>query len=153
MPLIHKCLSALLVTVAVATLGCRAQVPSTDALTPELARRVEILIRSRTKLPPDDLIAISPRQTSDVPGFDKIEIIINENGSLSKPIPFLLSKDGKTLAQFNKYDHQRRSQIARLRCRTTRTWRTGSRPGRNRGLRRPRMPVLRQDAHPSSSPR
>jgi len=103
-PLTRNSICALLLTAAAATLGCRAQDPATSTLSPELARRVEILIRSRTKLPPDNLIAISPRQPSDIPGFDKIEVIINENGSLSKPIAFLLSKDGKTLAQFNKYD-------------------------------------------------
>lgn len=69
-----------------------------------MARRVELLIRSRTKIPPDYRITVGPRTPSDVPGFDKIEIVVMADGQPSRPINFLLSTDGKTLAQFNKYD-------------------------------------------------
>jgi len=69
-----------------------------------MARRVELLIRSRTKIPPDYRITVGPRMPSDVPGFDKIEIVVMADGQPSRPINFLLSTDGKTLAQFNKYD-------------------------------------------------
>jgi len=100
----RKSICALLLAIAAATLGCRAQVPADANLTPELARRVEILIRTRTKLPPDDIISVGPRAPSDIPGFDKIEVIVTQEGKPSQPIAFLLSKDGNTLAQFNKYD-------------------------------------------------
>lgn len=69
-----------------------------------MSRRVELLIRSRTKIPPDYRITVGPRLPSDVPGFDKIEILVLAEGQPSRPINFLLSTDGKTLAQFNKYD-------------------------------------------------
>ena len=69
-----------------------------------MARRVELLIRSRTKIPPDYRITVGPRQPSDVPGFDKIDVVVLAEGQPSRPIGFLLSTDGKTLAQFNKYD-------------------------------------------------
>ena len=49
-------------------------------------------------------MTIGPRTPSEVPDFDKIEIVILADGQPSHPIAFLLSKDGKTLAQFNKYD-------------------------------------------------
>jgi protein-disulfide isomerase len=75
-----------------------------DKLPPETARRIEILLRQRAKITPEDTLAISSRQPSDVPGYDKIEIVVTSNGQTSPPIPFLLSKDGKTVAQFNKYD-------------------------------------------------
>ena len=97
-------LCALLLAATLSTVGCRAQVPAGNALSPELARRVELLIRSRTKIPPDYVMVIGPRLPSDVAGFDKIEVTVLQNDAPSHPIAFLLSTDGKTLAQFNKYD-------------------------------------------------
>jgi protein-disulfide isomerase len=87
-------------------LGCHAQTPAPGAgkLSPELTRRVEVLIRAKTKVPPNYDIQIGPRTKSDVPGFDEIVVIFTAEGQTSKPIKFLLSNDGKTLAQFSKYD-------------------------------------------------
>ena len=99
-----KIVCALLLAAAISTLGCHAQVPPAGALSPELARRVELLIRSRTKIPPDYRMTIGPRTPSDIPGFDKIDVVVIADGQPSHPIAFLLSNDGKTLAQFNKYD-------------------------------------------------
>jgi protein-disulfide isomerase len=89
-----------------AALGCHAQPPAQSAgkLSPDLERRVEILIRAKTKVPPNYDIHIGPREKSDVPGFDQIVVIFTAEGQASKPITFLLSNDGKTLAQFSKYD-------------------------------------------------
>jgi protein-disulfide isomerase len=89
-----------------AALGCHAQSPAQGPgkLSPELTRRVEVLIRARTKVPPNYDIQIGPRTKSDVPGFDEIVVIFTAEGQASKPITFLLSNDGKTLAQFSKYD-------------------------------------------------
>jgi protein-disulfide isomerase len=95
---------SLLLAASLATLGCHAQVPAAGTLPPEVARRVEILIRARTKIPPDYLLSIGPRTPSEVPGFDKIDVVVTADGQPSHPIAFLLSTDGKTLAQFNKYD-------------------------------------------------
>ena len=89
---------------ALAAIGCHGQVPAGTPLTPEAGRRVEILLRQRTKITPDDTITIGPRTPSEVPGFDQIEVVITTGKESSKPIPFLLSKDGRTLAQFNRYD-------------------------------------------------
>jgi len=87
-------------------LGCHAQT-STEAgsrLSPDLARRVEVLIRSKSSIPPEFDIQIGPRTKSDVPGFDAISVTFMNKEKSSKPVTFLLSTDGKTLAQFNKYD-------------------------------------------------
>ena len=87
-------------------LGCHAQT-STEAgskLSPDLARRVEVLIRSKSSIPPEFDIQIGPRTRSDVPGFDAISVTFTNKEKSSKPLTFLLSTDGKTLAQFNKYD-------------------------------------------------
>ena len=95
---------ALCLALLAATFGCQAQPPAGKTLTPELARRVEILIRSRTKVPPDYVITIGPRQPSETPGFDRVDVTFSADGTPSKPLSFLLSTDGKTLAQFSKYD-------------------------------------------------
>ena len=73
-------------------------------LSPELSRRVEVLIRSKSSIPPDYDMQIGPRTKSDVPGFDEISVTFMTDGKSSKPVVFLLSTDGKTLAQFSKYD-------------------------------------------------
>lgn len=87
-------------------LGCHAQSPVQNSarLTPEAARRVEVLIRARSNVPPEYQILIGPRGKSEVPGFDAIEINFVASGKTSKPATFLLSTDGKTLAQFSRFD-------------------------------------------------
>jgi len=99
-----KTFCSVLLAALISALGCHAQVPPGGALTPEVARRVEVLLRSRTKIPPDYKLTVGPRTASDVPGFDKIEVVVTAEGQPSHPISFLLSTDGKTLAQFNKFD-------------------------------------------------
>lgn len=87
-------------------LGCRAQVPPQDgeALSPAIARRVEVLIRSKSSVPPNYDIHLGSVSKSDVPGFHQIAVTFTADGKSSKPIPFLLSDDGKTLAQFTRFD-------------------------------------------------
>jgi protein-disulfide isomerase len=101
-----KPFQALIFSLALAALGCHAQIPTETSgkLSPELARRVEVLIRSKSSVPADFDMQISPRTKSDVPGFDQITVTFTADGKSSKPVTFLLSADGKTLAQFNKYD-------------------------------------------------
>jgi protein-disulfide isomerase len=41
---------------------------------------------------------------SEIPGYDNVAITFSADDKTSKPINFLLSKDGKTLAQLSKYD-------------------------------------------------
>jgi protein-disulfide isomerase len=49
-------------------------------------------------------MVVGPRARSDVPGFDEITVLFSADGKTSKPMTFLLSTDGKTLAQFYKFD-------------------------------------------------
>lgn len=102
-------LQALTTVLLAATFGCHAQVPPAtgDKLTPDLARRVEILIRTRTKLSPDVVLSVGTRGHSDIPGYDQIPVTFVQDGQSSKPLFFLISKDSKTLAQFNTYDISR----------------------------------------------
>lgn len=105
-------LASLVVVLTLAAAGCHAQgTPATDsatsagtALTPEMARRVEVLIRTKSNVPPNYQIQIGPRTKSDVPGYDQISVGFSADGKASKPLNFLLSTDGKVLAQFNKFD-------------------------------------------------
>ena len=94
-------------SLALAAAGCHGQTPSAQTsgkLSPDLTRRVEVLIRSKSEIPAEYDIQIGPRTKSEVPGFDLISVNFSANGKTSKPVQFLLSTDGKTLAQFNKYD-------------------------------------------------
>ncbi len=102
----RKLICPLFLVLTLAALGCHAQTPaqSGQGLSPELTRRVEVLIRAKTSVPPNYDIHISPRTRSEVPGFDEIIVTFTTEGQASKPIRFLLSQDNKTLAQFSKYD-------------------------------------------------
>jgi protein-disulfide isomerase len=88
------------------TLSCHAQSPaaSPSAVSPETARRVEVLIRSKSNIPPNYTISIADRKKSEIPGFDQISVLFTADGQTSKPATFLLSDDNKTLAQFSRYD-------------------------------------------------
>jgi protein-disulfide isomerase len=93
-----------------AAAGCHAQPPakSTDAsaaaISPELSRRVEVMIRTRLDVPANYEFHIESLSKSDIPGYDTLTVDFSNEGKSSRPIPFLLSKDGKTLAQFSKFD-------------------------------------------------
>jgi protein-disulfide isomerase len=102
-----------------AALGCRAQTsvqtvpPAAGAqtvqagvkLTPEMARRVEVAIRNRSQaLTPAYAISIGEPAKSELAGYDQIVVTFTADGSPGKTAPFLISTDGKTLAQFNKFD-------------------------------------------------
>lgn len=110
MPIVVTRFRALIFAFTLATpgfvLGCHAQAPTeaSGKLSPELARRVEVLIRSKSSVPPEYEIQVGPRTRSEVPGFDAITVNFTAEGKTSKPVTFLLSTDGKTLAQFSKYD-------------------------------------------------
>jgi protein-disulfide isomerase len=117
-------LPLVLSVLSVAALGCRAQTPSQSQagpgmlpapsgpavvqtgvkLSPEMARRVEVMIRSRSSVTPDYAISFSEPAKSEFPGYDQIIVTFTVSGSTSRPLPFLLSTDGKTLVQFNKFD-------------------------------------------------
>jgi protein-disulfide isomerase len=101
-----KSFRALIFALTLAAVGCHAQTPpeASKGLSPELARRVEVLIRSKSSITPDYEMHIGPRTKSNVPDFDEISVIFIREGKTSKPVTFLLSTDGKTLAQFSKYD-------------------------------------------------
>ncbi len=106
MPTVVKPFRALIFALTLAAIGCHAQTPAETSrdLSPELARRVEVLIRTKSSITPDYDIHIGPRTKSSMPGFDEISVTFSTAGKTSKPVAFLLSTDGKTLAQLTQYD-------------------------------------------------
>ena len=90
--------------------GCHAQTSApgaakdAGALSPDLARRVEVMIRSHSEIPAEYVMNVTGRQKSEIPGFEQITVVFSSKTGSSHPVNFLLSDDGKTLAQFNKYD-------------------------------------------------
>ena len=107
-------LRALPLILVMATLGCRAQNNPASAsagviqpgakLSPDMARRVEVLIRSKSQMSPDYTINIGDPQKSSMQGYVEFPVTFTANGSTSRPMTFFLSEDGKTLGQFNKFD-------------------------------------------------
>lgn len=76
----------------------------TGTLSLDMARRIEVLIRSKSDVPYNYEFHIGQLSPSDIPGYDSVTVEFSVEGKSSKPLLFLLSKDGKTLAQFSKYD-------------------------------------------------
>jgi protein-disulfide isomerase len=102
-------LRSVFLALSLTALGCHAQAPLKPAstagtLSPDMARRIEVLIRSKSDVPYNYVFHIGPLGPSDIPGYDAVTVEFTVDGKSSKPLPFLISKDGKTLAQFSKYD-------------------------------------------------
>jgi len=107
-------LRALALGALLAALGCHAQTAVQTAgthaiqvgskLSPEMARRVELMIRSKAELPPDYIITVGEPVISDIPGYDQINVSFAMEGKPLKSAIFLISDDGRTLAQFNRFD-------------------------------------------------
>ena len=98
-------LSLLVLAACLTHLGCRAQTPAPgEAVTPELSRRIEVLLRQKANLPPGSTISVTPRTPSEFAGYDNVSVTFTVDGNTSHPIAFLVSKDGKTLAKMDKFD-------------------------------------------------
>jgi len=116
-------LRSLALIVSMAAVGCHAQTkvetgvqtgaPTGGAqavqlgvkLPPAIARRIEIAIRNRSQnITPAYAITIGEPTKSEIEGYYQVVVTFTADGNQSKTAPFLLSIDGKTLAQFNKFD-------------------------------------------------
>jgi protein-disulfide isomerase len=83
---------------------CYSQPSASTQLTPALKRRIEVFIRSQSNLPPEYDLQIRNRQPSDFAGYDEIVVTFITEGKAIQSLKFLLSKDGKKLAQLNTFD-------------------------------------------------
>jgi protein-disulfide isomerase len=117
-----KPLRGLALAISLAALGCHAQPPAQGAaqsatgsattqpvqigvkLSPDLARRIEVMIRSKSDVPLDYTISVGEPAKSDISGFDLIAVSFAPEGKPARTASFLLSVDGKTLAQLNRFD-------------------------------------------------
>ncbi len=106
-----------LLATALLTLGCHAQQPAVPGatataaststgpgLSPDLQRKVEVMLRQKANLPPETVVNVGGLSPSEFAGYDTLTVTVVNEGRVSKPIIFLLSRDGKTLAQINKFD-------------------------------------------------
>jgi protein-disulfide isomerase len=87
-------------------LGCHAQTPSaTPALTEDqIHHRIEVIVRNHFDIPPDATVQIGPRTPSDLVGYHAIAITLTQGAQVSPAFPFVLSDDGKTFAQMDRYN-------------------------------------------------
>ena len=58
----------------------------------------------KANLPPETAVQVGNRTPSEFPGYDTVTVTVTNQGRTSRPILFLLSRDGKTLAQITKLD-------------------------------------------------
>ena len=95
---------------AMSTVGCHAQskelgpVQAGQKLNPEETRRVEVMIRSRSQMPADYNIQVGVPKASDISGFATLPVTYTSPQGSTRNIEFLISSDGKTLAQMNRFD-------------------------------------------------
>ncbi len=106
-----------LLTAALLTIGCHAQqpAPGTPAaaaspalpgtpLSADMQRKVEVMLRQKANLPPETIVNVGTLTPSEFPTYDTLTVTVVNEGRTSKPITFLLAKDGKTLVQFTRFD-------------------------------------------------
>ena len=79
-------------------LGCSAQSASPDEV-----QRIEREVRVFYSIPADVKITVGPLRPSEFPGYDALTIHMDSEEK-KKEYEFLLSKDGKTLLRFTKFD-------------------------------------------------
>jgi protein-disulfide isomerase len=86
----------------VCTLGCSAQSkPADENVT--VNRRIEQKVRSTFSLPPTLAVSVGKRESSEMPGYDKVSVTLSRDGH-STTHDFLVSKDNKTLIEWQKLD-------------------------------------------------
>ncbi|MGA7158565.1 MAG: thioredoxin domain-containing protein [Acidobacteriaceae bacterium] len=107
--MILRRLAPLALATLFASAGCHAQTPANPQLQngaqlpASIVHRIDVLLRSKADLPPGSTIAVGPVEPSDVAGFHTITVSFTADDKTSHPVKFLLSDDGKTVAQFIKY--------------------------------------------------
>jgi len=73
-------------------------------LTPELAHRVEAMLRAKVNFAPGTTMRLGTRSASEVPGYDRVEVQYTSVGGGTGSIVLLVSKDGTKMGQFTTYD-------------------------------------------------
>jgi protein-disulfide isomerase len=94
---------------SMAASGCHAQVPATAVqagvkLSPQMERRIEVMIRNRSDVSPNYRLQMSVPTSSDIAGYDKVVVTFSAEGQKDSTLPIYVSTDGKTLAQLHTFD-------------------------------------------------
>jgi protein-disulfide isomerase len=79
-------------------LGCSAQSAPSD-----IAQKIEREVRAHYSLPAEMKITVGSTKPSEFPGYDSLTVTLDD-GRRKQELPFLLSKDQKTLVRFTKLD-------------------------------------------------
>ena len=89
-----------------AAAGCKAQTAPSGNIDQITQRKIDIMVRAKLGVPAQYQLAIGPRTPSQVPGFDTVLITFSLPGhpDHAQSMPFLLSKDGNTLARVIRWD-------------------------------------------------
>ncbi len=89
-----------------AAAGCKAQTAPGSTIDQKEARKIDVMVRAKLSVPTEYRITLGPRTPSDVSGFDTVQITFSlpAHPDHTETIPFLLSKDGNTLARVVKWD-------------------------------------------------
>ena len=61
-------------------------------------RRIEVMVRSEFNIPQDYTVTLGARKPSQIGGYDSLPVTLSR-GEKTQVVNFLLSTDGKTLAQ------------------------------------------------------
>ncbi|ADV81140.1 DsbA family protein [Terriglobus saanensis] len=97
--------SSILFALTLLSLGSSHGQSAAPNISPELAHRIESMLRSKMEFPPASSISFGPRSASEVPGYDRIQAHFSSSLSTDKgDIPLLVSNDGTRVAQFMTYD-------------------------------------------------
>ena len=98
-------LLALSVALLCTTVGCKAQAngQAGSIKDPQLSRRIEVLVRSKFSVPSDYNISFGTRGPSELPGYDKLQVIIGK-GTRTTNVDFLISSDNNKLARLETFD-------------------------------------------------
>jgi protein-disulfide isomerase len=83
--------------------GCKAQPTPVQPADLALNRHIEVMVRTQFNVPPDYSVAISPRQPSQIPGYQTLPVALSR-GAQKTVVDFLISNDGKTLARLETFD-------------------------------------------------
>ena len=87
--------------VAVLCLGCAAQ--NSGNSTAEVNKRIERQVRNSAEMSAAAEVAVGERKASDFGGWDEVTVVVLDQGE-QKSYTFLVSKDGKSLVHYQKFD-------------------------------------------------
>jgi protein-disulfide isomerase len=97
--------------VVFAAVGSRAQSSSAGnapakALDLKTSRDIEVTLRTKLQVPPEYVIHVGPRTSSDTPGFDNLLVSFDlpDHPEHSQKLNFLISDDNKTLERIARWD-------------------------------------------------